>query len=119
MIGYKIVEIINGVPYSLFHGNYGSREIPVNEPVTADIKLVDDGGKKYMSGWHFFCDKEIAKRYIKKYKKLDDRYLIECFFYGVREKETNQDVLLAKEIYIPCGWFDNKISLVDLMRDFG
>jgi len=115
MKGYKIVEIKNGIPYTLFHGIDGSRKLPVNEPITADVKRVNDNGKTdYTSGWHFFLDLEKAIEYAKRFKKVKDRFIIPCFFYNAWGKETNQDVFLAEEMFIPVGWDDHKISLAEL-----
>ena len=51
---YRLCEVKQGVPHTLFHGVLGKRSLTVGVWIHADRKLVHDGtnGTKYISGFH-------------------------------------------------------------------
>jgi len=106
MVGYRIVEIVDGKVRSLFHGTNGSREIPIGEWYQANTKEVKDGtnGKIYKGGWHFLPTKEDAISFLDRMFRIkDNRYVIECYVRGdIREKAHSKKggCLLANEIMI-------------------
>lgn len=50
---YKIFDIKDNLPCTLFHGINKSKKLPLNQWIKADIKMVDDGRHK-ISQW-FSC----------------------------------------------------------------
>ena len=100
---YKIViEGNNGRYKTLFHGINGSKLIPLDEWLKADIKLVKDGsgGNKYYSGFHCFETKELGEKYLKRFRTEQNRVLIKCDAKFIRHKPSNKEVWLAEEIKI-------------------
>lgn len=79
MKAYKIFDIKDEKPKTLFHGVRGSRTLPVGEWIRADRKMVRDGSgqRLYESGFHAYPDLEAVEKWIKGAKKLDDRVVCE------------------------------------------
>jgi len=105
-IWWKIVEKKNGKLYSLFHGNQGSRELPLGQWVSADIKKVHDGtnGTQYTSGWHVIATKSEARRYLKKFTADRVLLVVPCRARNVSPKHHSRfDVHLAKALFIYKG----------------
>ena len=100
---YRIVEMKDGAPHSLFHGTQGRRELPLNEWINADLKMVSDGGREYLSGFHLFKTHESAKTYLDtRFKHKHNKCVIVCYAKELWPKPTNPDnVLLAERIMIP------------------
>jgi hypothetical protein len=108
MVGYRVVEIKNGKPYSLFHGTNRSREIKLDQWHIADKKEVQDGSgqkKRYISGWHFLESEQAARDFFERMFRIkENRYVVKCKFRGsIRPKHPDgkgQPCLLADEIFI-------------------
>ncbi len=94
---WKIVDYKDGKVRTLFHGCRGSKVIPFNIDIECEEKIVDDGGTKYLSGWHLFLDLEECKKYLPRFK--NERRIAECTASGLRRKEhSRNEVYLAKII---------------------
>lgn len=109
MIAWRIVEIKNNKPHSLFHGTNKSREIKLDQWNKANIKMVQDGSgqqkKKYLSGWHVLETEEQASQFFEKMFRIKtNRRIIKCKVRGnIRPKHSDgrgQPCILADEIYI-------------------
>ena len=103
MLAYKIVEKEkNGDIKTLFHGLNGSKIMPMNEWITADMKEVYDGsdGTRYISGFHVLFSLEKTKKYLSKFKtRLDKLAIVKCEVENLRPKEhSREDVWLAERI---------------------
>jgi hypothetical protein len=102
-IWYKIVERKNNRLYSLFHGNNGTRVIPLGQWVQADVKKVHDGtnGTPYTSGWHIIATVGEARRYLRKFSADRTLTIVPCRARGVSPKHHSRyDVHLAKALFI-------------------
>jgi hypothetical protein len=106
MIGYRIVEMKNGKPLSLFHGTNKSREIPLDCWHKADSKIVRDGsnGTLYQSGWHFLPSKEEANSFLERmFRVRENRRVIKCYVKdNIRMKAHSKKggCLLADKIMV-------------------
>lgn len=102
---YRIVEWVRPkVIKTLFHGIKGSRVLPLNRWLTAEKKIVDDGGTKYLSGFHVMPTRESCKRYLYGSFDLTKRKLIVIAVYakGLRRKKHSRSLIyLASKMYIP------------------
>jgi hypothetical protein len=100
---YKIVQIKGGKFRTLFHTNNGTRDLPVGEWVTAEIrKGVRDGSgnRYYTSGLHVVEGLEETQKYKRKFKRTD-RVIVRCEAEGLRRKEHSKSkVYLADRIKI-------------------
>ena len=94
MKAYRIVEVRNGRPCTLFHGWHGSRQLPTNRWLEAEVKVVRDGGQgpSYKSGFHVCRTREVAERLL---------VIVEVKARGLRPKRTNSQVALATKMLIP------------------
>lgn len=97
---FKIIEIVNGEIKTLFHGINGSRVMPVNEWLRADIKIVSDGtsGTPYKSGWHTLPDYESTVEYMKRFtKRLEILRIVECEVRNTWSKEHSPSPVILSE----------------------
>lgn len=99
---YKIVEPYEEGYKTLFRGTNGTRNLPFDEWLKADKRMVRDGsgGKLYLSGFHVFKSENDACNYIGRFRR-PDRHIIKCLAKDLRKKPTNKIVWLADEILIP------------------
>jgi hypothetical protein len=91
---------------TLFHGNYGSRIIPVGEWVDAQIREeAKDGTSKttYRSGWHALENYDECIDYLSRFKKrLEDLVIVEVKLAGDiwKKAHSRSNVLLSTRLYI-------------------
>jgi uncharacterized protein YndB with AHSA1/START domain len=109
MKAYKIMERHQNGFRTLFHGNWGSRIIPVNQWVEAQIREeAKDGTSKttYRSGWHSLEDYDDCEEYLSRFKKrLADLVIVEVKLGGEiwTKKHSRSNVLLSSKLYIKKG----------------
>lgn len=102
-IYYKLVDIRDGEPCTLFHGIDGSRTMPTGQWIKADKKQVRDGSSSttYLSGLHVLETRQEALDYLKKFKHTDQKGIAKCYCRGLRPKSHSRDnVWLADEMKI-------------------
>lgn len=106
MIAYRICERKGDKIQTLFHGINGSRTIPLNEWVNANVKIVTDGAKekstKYLSGFHVFEHKEDCRKFISRFRKERDLVMVECEVKGKMWKKEHSPapVILVEHMKI-------------------
>lgn len=101
-IFYKIVEPRGNDYLTLFHGIGGSRVLPKNQWVYAEIKenVADGKGSTYTSGLHIIDGYENALNYLKRFRNTN-RCIVECYAEGLKHKQKSKDyVYLADKIMI-------------------
>jgi len=99
---YKIVQKDNSNIKFLFHGINGTRVIPINRWVEADIKenVMDGHGTKYTCGIHIIDGLDNAREYLQRFRKTD-RAIVECYAEGLRHKSHSKPyVFLADRVLI-------------------
>lgn len=100
---FKIVDITeNNEVKTLFHGLNGSRILPTNKWLTATKKIVSDGkGTKYLSGFHIMESFEEAQEYLKRFKNISSKGIIEVSVKNMWKKEhSTSNVWLSEKIKI-------------------
>lgn len=100
---YKLIDIRDGEPCTLFHGIDGSRTMPTDEWVKAVKKPVSDGSSSttYTSGLHVLETRQQALDYLEKFKYTSQKGIATCYCRGLRPKEHSRDnVWLADEMKI-------------------
>jgi hypothetical protein len=113
-IAYRIVEIKNNRPHSLFHGrpcpvtqahNHGrSRQLKTNAWLKAERKLVRDGtGPWYESGFNVILDRDDCEEYLGRFYAPRILQVVQIRVRGeLRKKEHSRSpVMLADEMYLP------------------
>ena len=103
MKAYRICERKGDKVLTLFHALNGTRVLPLNQWLNANIKIVSDGAREtstqYISGFHAFEDKNECKRFIKMFRAPRDLVLVECEVEGIRRKEHSRaNILLVDKI---------------------
>lgn len=99
---YKIVEKKDNDYLTLFHGIGGTRVLPKNKWIKAEIKpnVMDGKGTKYTSGLHIISGYENALEYLSRFKRTD-RVVVPCYAKGLKHKTKSKPyVFLADEIMI-------------------
>jgi len=103
MIAYRICERKGNKLLTLFHPINGSRVLPVNKWLKADVKPVYDGSRKtstqYISGFHVLKNMNECRDFVKKFRAPRDLVMVKCEVEGIRKKEhSRSNVLLADKI---------------------
>ena len=101
-VWYKIVDEINGELKTLFHGMQGSRKLPYEQWLIADIKEVSDGkGTVYISGFHIMPTFKETEDYLTRFKNIKPKRIVQCIVKSVRPKiHSRHRVYLSEMIYI-------------------
>jgi hypothetical protein len=90
-------------PKTLFHGVQGSRALPLDVVLEADIKRVWNPGKVvgkgFISGFHILPDKQECIDYLKRFKNADDLVVCRVYVDEFRDK-PNSKVKLASKMFI-------------------
>jgi hypothetical protein len=124
---YKIVEFDKKTNKlkALFHGIQGSRIFEPGVEYIADKKIVDDGGTKYLSGFHVLPTLAECEKYLLRFKRVINKKIVACECTGMRPKaHSPSNVLLADTLKVigvakSCYWHkykwpDNKTSIAVL-----
>ena len=104
MICYRICERKKDKLYTLFHGINGSREMLLNQWMSATIKDVYDGSRKtskmYRSGFHVLSTLEETRVFGKKFRKPRDLVIVKCEIGSNfwQKSHSLANVLLAQDI---------------------
>jgi hypothetical protein len=103
-IWYKIVDIDeDGNIKTLYHGVNKSRILRIGQWLEAEKKMVRDGScqTRYESAFHVLPSYEECIKYLRKFKRLDQKRIVTCKAKKVRaKKHSKADVFLAEKILI-------------------
>ena len=95
MKAYRICERKNEKLYTLFHAINGSREMPIEKWMDAEIKPVKDGkGTVYISGFHCMENLKEMRDFKRMFRKPRDLVLVECEVEGIRTKDHSRANIL-------------------------
>ena len=100
---YRIMEVKNDLPHTLFHSVNGSRQVPMGQWVTAEEKTVHDGsnGTEYISGFHCLPTVTDCIAYIRKFSAPRELGVYEIETKGLRGKFHSRDaVYLASHMCV-------------------
>jgi len=103
---YRFVDMKNGKMHSLFHKTNGTKELPLNQWIEADVKLVRDGSRKtsteYTGGWHVFTEFEETKKFLlKRFANLKPKAIVKCKVKDIWKKEhSRNNILLVRHMLI-------------------
>ena len=100
---YRIVEELpNGKFKTLFHGIGGSRLLEVGKWYEAERKWVRDGGGQelYQSGFNVLLELHRCMDYVSRFRAPRTLRLARCTVSGLRQKPTNEHVMLADRLRI-------------------
>lgn len=100
---YKIVDLEDGKPKTLFHGYNGERSIPFNKWIQAEVKTVSDGsrGTPYLSGFHILRTVDDCLKYLEKFQNMAPKAIVKCNARSIWPKRHSRDpVFLAKYINV-------------------
>ncbi len=106
MKAYRICERKGDKIQTLFHGVNGSRTIPMNEWLTANVKIVTDGTRdrstKYISGFHVFAKAEDCRKFVGRFRKERDLVMVECEIRGKMWKKAHSpaSVILTEQMKV-------------------
>lgn len=111
---YKIFDVKDDSPHTLFHGVKGSRRLSIGRWLTAERKMVRDGSgqNRYISGFHAYETMEDVKAWVKGARNLAGRVVSKVQVRGCRNKpRAVRRTILAYRMRIDQGDWDNRISL--------
>jgi hypothetical protein len=118
---YRLFEERDGQPATLFHGVNGSRTLPLDQWIDAEVKPVYDGSparaRRYRSGFHLFETIEGLTAFLNRFRRLEGRVVCAVDVdtgYGVWEKaHSPAPVKLAGRIRITSQDWDERIKADD------
>lgn len=101
---YRIFDVRDGKPCTLFHGLHGSRTLCTNCWLSAELKLVTNPGKKgkgrkFISGFHVVPKKRDCEHYTARFKNMTNRVVCRVIVKSLRIK-PGSEVKLADEMKI-------------------
>jgi len=116
---YRIVEIREDKPYTLFHALPNSakrsRQIPVDTWLRAENKMVTDGSSQsqYLSGFNVLKNLDNMTDYTRRFTKPRDLRIIEILVRDpLRSKSHSRSgVWLADWMYVPSQWQKTSIKV--------
>ena len=117
MDAFRLFEVRDGLPTTLFHGVDRDRTMPMGKWIEAEVEPVHDGtdGTTYQSGFHVAKTKEVMTEYLGRFEK--ERPLVICpvTVEDVWEKSHSPaDVLLARWMHIsPIAWAEGTFNPID------
>ena len=100
---YRIMEIKDGDPLTLFHGVGGSRRVKEGEWIVAEKKSVYDGsaGTPYISGFHCLPSVEACEAYMNRFTADRELGIFRIEAEGLRPKtHSPAPVWLADEMFV-------------------
>lgn len=102
-VWYKIVDEKKGELKTLFHGYNGTRKIPTEKWLSADVKMVKDGqdGRPYVSGFHVLPTRQECVDYLNMFKNMKHKKIVKCIVKSTRPKmQSRHRVYLAEMLYV-------------------
>jgi hypothetical protein len=100
---FRLFELKGDDYYTLFHGVNGSRKMPIGTWIKAKQCITYDGSPKktYRAGFHVFTSPDIIPAFLNKFRAKRTLVVARVLVRGrLREKPTNEDVMLAPEMFI-------------------
>lgn len=112
---WRLCEVKRGLPHTLFHGvNYGRpRRIVFNTWLRADLRMVNDNGTPYISGFHTLPEVDDLKEYAQRFKPTREIAIVPVEIRSWWPKPTNETVLLSEYMYLSReDWTLNRETIV-------
>ena len=118
---WKIVDIQDdptkknkGKPLTLFHGNKGTKVIPLDEVLLADRRVVSDGSsaRVYESGFHVLKTLTEAVMYLERFKNLARKRLVKAWVpnYSTFRPKDNSLAWLVGVMVISSGEWEKRLT---------
>ena len=117
-MAYKIFDLKDGMPCTLFHGVNGSRRLPLDRWLTAERKMVRDGSGqgRYVSGFHAYESMEDVRAWAKGAKNLDNRVVAQVGVRGCRSKpRAVRTTILADRLRITSDDWGRRVALKEVL----
>ena len=104
MEAYRICERKGDNLLTLFHAVRGSRVLPLDKWITADVKEVQDGSRKtsktYLSGFHSLPTLNDCRKFSTKFRAKRDLVIVKCEVKGEtwEKKHSPAPIILSRKI---------------------
>jgi len=115
---WRLLRDRRGMPTTLFHGVGGSRVLPLNRWIDAEIKTVHDGSKDtatpYLSGFHVMESFDDLMKFTNRFRKIEDLYMVLVDVGGeIRDKEHSpSNILLAERMKIRTKQWKERVKVI-------
>jgi hypothetical protein len=113
-VGYKIFDRKRGKPNFLFHGNEGTKTVPLGQWRTATARPIHchhTGRFLYTSGFHIFPSMDVAFDYLMRFTNVAVKSIAVVVYEDAVPKPTNSDVLLAKRMMLLTAAWDGRLDI--------
>lgn len=121
MSWYKIFDERADAPHTLFHGIDRTKKMPLNKWIIATVKHVTDGSGTtvYRSGFHIMGSIEDCAAYLKRFKNLEHKVIVEVEATNLWPKwHSPSPVWLAEQIMIKPEAWENRVRWMDVMEEY-
>lgn len=122
MEAYKIFDLEKRgnlwYPKTLFHGVRGSRLLPLDEWIEAEIKWGTDGSRQtpYQTGFHAYYTLDDVKKWVQGATNLDNRAAVKVVVEGCREKpKAIRPTILADRLIILRKHWRKRIPIINMV----
>ena len=111
MQAYRLLRRRGDQPTTVAHGLNGSRILPLDQWLEAEVKWTHNPGAKdqphYWCGFHVFRDQWTALKYRYRFNVGNRPLIVTCEIEDTWAKPTNPDVILARWLQVTSqGWAD-------------
>lgn len=115
---WRLFEVAeDGSPKTLFHPFQGSRILPLDMPLRAEVREVWNPGKRnrdlpYLSGWHVAATREDIERYLDRFTANRTLKLCKVQVQKLRPKpRTRTRIKLAQTMKISSEDWDSAVTV--------
>lgn len=96
-------------PATLFHGWWGSKTLPLDMELEAQVRPVTNPGKAesgrlFFSGWHVVPERKDIAGYLKRFKRPEELVVCKVYVSGVRDKPGSKVLLADKMVIYSKDW---------------
>ena len=100
-------------PQFLFHGVRGSRIVPLDQWLEAEIKWRKEGSNPYYwTAFHVYRTMRDIRQWCRLIRIFDDRYAVRVRVDSTRKKPTNGHAILAEKLLVTSKAWDERIPLL-------
>jgi len=102
---WRLLRDKEGLPTTLFHGLNGSRKLPLDTLLCAQVKTVTDGDARratpYQSGFHVLPSLHETIKFTNRFRKIDDLVIVQVDVAQLHSKaHSPANVFLATKMRI-------------------
>ena len=114
---WKVFVESGGAPTFLFHGVGGTKNVPLDRWMQAEVKWAKEGSNPYYwTAFHCYPSLDVISRWCRSVRRFDRRYVVEIEVRKTRKKPTNGHAILADGMLLSSEGWANRIPLKNFRK---